>query len=94
MTSKRKLNLNLNEIDTILNAIYKNKISPTQISKNMKISPSKVKSVIKDYSEVFLNKFPQYKPIDEISADMYELHISNNDYNPSKLDKNISLLME
>ena len=60
MTS-RKLNLHLNDIDTILNLYYRDKISSTQISKNMKISMNKVKNVIKKYSTPYLNKFPNLK---------------------------------
>ena len=86
MSSKRKLNLNINEIDMILNAYYKDKISSTMISKNMKIGLSKVKQVIKSYSTVFLNKYPEYKPIDDVSTDLYEQHILASSYKPSKLN--------
>ena len=41
-----------------------------------------------------INKFPQYKPVDEISTDMYEQHISNNTYNPSKLEIQKSIIFE
>lgn len=85
MSSKRKLNLNINEIDMILNAYYKDKISSTMISKNMKIGLSKVKQVITNYSDVYLNKYPEYKPIDDISTDLYEQHISSSSYKPTKL---------
>jgi len=85
MSSKRKLNLNINEIDMILNAYYKDKISSTMISKNMKIGLSKVKQVITNYSNVYLNKYPEYKPIDDISTDLYEQHILSSSYKPTKL---------
>ena len=45
------------------------------ISKNMKIGLLKVKTVITNYSTVYLNKHPQYKPIDDVSTDLYEQHI-------------------
>lgn len=86
MSSKRKLDLNIHEIDTILNAYYTQKISSTQISKNMKINISKVKNVIANYSETYLNRFPQYKPVGDISVDMYESHIKSKDYVPYKIE--------
>jgi len=85
MSSKRKLNLNINEIDVILNTYYNDKISVTQIGKNMKIASSKVKSVISDYSGAYLNKFPQYKPVDDVSVNEYEQYILSGSYTPSKL---------
>jgi hypothetical protein len=82
----RKLNLNINEIDSILNTYYRDKVSSTQISKIMKISPSKVKNVIKDYSTIYLNKHPEYKPIDDISTESYEQHILSSSYVPATLN--------
>lgn len=82
MNNTRKLNLNISEIDSILNGYYKDKISSTQISKILKISPSKVKNVIKNYSTIYLNKYPEYKPIDNISTDTYEQHILSSSYTP------------
>ena len=52
----------------------------------MKIGLSKVKTVITNYSTVYLNKYPQYKPIDYVSTDLYEQHILSNSYKPSKLN--------
>lgn len=87
MKKSRTLNLNLSEIDIILNGYYRDKISSTQLSKTLKISPSKIKNVIKNYTTAFLNKFPEYKPIDNVSVDMYEQHILSSGYIPSKLEQ-------
>ena len=88
MSSTRKLNLNIDEIDLILNGYYAQKISSSQIARNMKISIQKVKNVIKDYSAIYLNKYPQYKPIDEVSVDVYEQHILSSSYEPRTIDIN------
>jgi len=94
MSIRRKLNLNINEIDMILNSYYKDKISITQMSKNIKLSSSKIKNVIKDYSDAFLTKFPQYKPVDDVSVNDYEQYILSGSYTPAKLEieKKVELL--
>ena len=84
--SKRKLNLSIHEIDLILNAYFKDKVSITQINKNIKVSTDKIKEVIKTYSIPFLSKYPQYKQLDNISVDDYQNHISGNTYTPAKLE--------
>lgn len=86
MSSRRKLNLNINEIDMVLNSYYKDKVSITQMSKNMKLSSSKIKNVIKNYSDTFLTKFPQYKPVDDVSVNDYEQYILSGSYTPAKLE--------
>ena len=72
----KKINLNLSEIDTILELFYKDKISITKINKTKKISPSTIKKVIQLYSEIYLEKNPTLRPIDNITADMYKEHIN------------------
>ena len=84
--NQRKLNLNIDEIDKILNSYYRDKVSSTQISKIMKISSAKVKNVITNYSTAYLNKFPQFKPMEDISINTYETHILSSTYEPSKID--------
>lgn len=56
------------------------------MSKNIKLSSSKIKNVIKDYSDAFLTKFPQYKPVDDVSVNDYEQYILSSSYTPAKLE--------
>tara|TARA_R110000822_G_C15063625_1_gene467748 strand:- start:91 stop:423 length:333 start_codon:yes stop_codon:yes gene_type:complete len=77
--------LNLNEIDKILANYYQYKISFTQISRNMKLSSTVVKNVIKQYGDVFLSQHPEFKPVDNISLDDYKNHISSSSFQPAQI---------
>ena len=56
----------------------------------MKIPPTQVKNVIRNYSVAFLTKFPELKPIVDIIIDTYEAHILSADYNPVSLNVDLT----
>jgi predicted DNA-binding protein YlxM (UPF0122 family) len=54
-------NVNLQLINDVLSDYYGKRLSMTKIAKTRKVSMTQVKKIISDYSEVFLNKYPNLK---------------------------------
>jgi hypothetical protein len=54
-------NVSLQLIEDVLNDFYANRLSKTKISKSRKISMKQIKTIIADYSEVYLNRYPNLK---------------------------------
>ena len=84
--------MNIAIIDEVLTDYYKFNHSITKISKNKSITSTKIKSIIKNYGVVFLEKNPQYKKEENVSIEDYKSYIQSSNYiEPSKtIDKTIN----